>query len=122
MCVVVNGVVYVWYMCGSECCSFRATHADRTHSTPSLVDLDHVTYRTHGPTRAGSPEPIARTLYMHSHNCYLKKISFGSRTGSTYVHWGRSTCLSPNTLVYSGELVALDLFLKRLILCTTLYG
>ena len=73
MCVVVNSVVYVWYMCGSECCSFRATHADRTHSTPSLVDLDHVTYRTHGPTRAGSPEPIARTLYMHSHNCYLKK-------------------------------------------------
>ena len=41
------------------------------------------------------------------------EISFGFLTGSTFVHWGKSRCTPPTTLVYSGELVALDLFVKR---------
>ena len=47
-------------------------------------------------------------------------LSFLLLTGSTYIHWGKSSCTSNGTLVYSGELVVLHLFLNVLILCTEL--
>ena len=47
-------------------------------------------------------------------------LSFLLLTGATYIHWGKSSCTSNGTLVYSGELVVLHLFLNVLILCTEL--
>ena len=47
-------------------------------------------------------------------------LSFLLLKGATYIHWGKSSCTSNGTLVYSGELVVLHLFLNVLIVCTEL--
>ena len=47
-------------------------------------------------------------------------IYFLLLTGATYVHWGKSSCTSDSSLVYSGELVELHSFLNVLISCTAL--
>ena len=44
---------------------------------------------------------------------YWLRLCFVLLLGSIFVHWGKSRCTAPNQLVYSGELVALDLFVKR---------
>lgn len=49
-------------------------HADRTHSTPSLVDLDNMTYTC--PTVLAGLSVQSWTHCLHgtdSHNCYKKQ-------------------------------------------------
>ena len=44
---------------------------------------------------------------------YWLRLCFVLLTGTTFIRWGRSICTDRNKLVYRGELVALDLFVKR---------
>ena len=44
---------------------------------------------------------------------YWLRLCFVLLTGTTFIRWGNSYCTAANKLVYRGELVALDLFVKR---------